>query len=55
MAGEVLQGNLDPDDWKAGFTPGSGGMWCNVCRALVRQSPGDAAAHKAWHEALDGS
>lgn len=47
---------IDPtrDDWKSGFTQGSHGLWCDLCRALVRQSPGDTAAHLEWHAKLGG-
>jgi hypothetical protein len=27
-------------------------MTCDVCRALVRQTPGDAEAHRLWHLSL---
>jgi len=42
------------EDWTVGFRTGAkGGMTCDICRCLVRQKKGDAAAHKQWHRSLD--
>lgn len=45
----------DPkDDWAIGFRLGAKkGMTCDLCRCLVRQKPGDAQAHRMWHDSLD--
>jgi len=41
------------DGWD-GFEPGpSGDMVCLECRCLVRQTRGDAAAHRAWHDKVE--
>ena len=40
-------------DWTAGFRTGaSKGMTCDLCRCLVREKPGDAEAHRQWHQSL---
>jgi hypothetical protein len=44
------------EDWTAGFRVGAKkGMTCDTCRCLVRENPGDARAHRLWHESLDRS
>ena len=50
-----IETKFDYDAWKRGFSVGSThGMTCDICRALVRQTPSDAQTHIAWHEAVDG-
>lgn len=40
--------------WQDGFElfTASGGMTCNICGCLVRQVPGHAQQHLAWHDSL---
>jgi hypothetical protein len=40
--------------WQEGFElfTASGGMTCNICACLVRQVPGHAQRHRAWHRRL---
>ena len=40
--------------WQDGFElfTASGGMTCNICACLVRQVPGHAQRHRAWHRRL---
>ena len=40
--------------WQDGFElfTASGGMTCNICACLVRQVPGHAQRHRAWHDSL---
>ncbi|HYO41131.1 MAG TPA: hypothetical protein VER39_15905 [Nocardioidaceae bacterium] len=41
------------EDWTVGFRIGAKkGMTCDICRCLVRENPGDARAHRLWHETL---
>jgi hypothetical protein len=37
--------------WQEGFElfTASGGMSCNICACLIRQVPGHAQRHLAWH------
>lgn len=48
------EGQESPQPWQDGFElfTASGGMSCNICGCLVRQVPGHAQRHRAWHEAL---
>jgi hypothetical protein len=38
------------------FLPGpDGGQVCDRCRCIVRATKGDARAHLAWHDRLEGT
>jgi hypothetical protein len=44
----------DPSSWQHGFGQSNNNLVCEVCRSLVRKSPGDAQAHRDWHAQLGG-
>lgn len=48
--------SYEPDDqsWQEGFGHSNNGLVCDICRSLVRKSPGDTAAHLQWHERIGG-
>jgi len=46
--------DIQPPKWTRGFRVGTKqGMTCDICHCLVREKPGDAKAHLAWHDKLE--
>lgn len=53
---EAEDNPFDSSVWAQGFQLGSSdGMVCDICACLVRQDPGSAKRHQAWHERLEHS
>ena|SRR5665648_80301 len=45
---------FDSSAWAQGFQLcSSGGMVCDICACLVRQDPGSANCHLAWHVRME--
>lgn len=47
-------GSTDANDWQSGFSHSSAGLVCDICRCMVRKTPGDTSAHLEWHERVGG-